>query len=69
MSQIDASLAQLQRGRGLTMGVPHHRVVGGTVVDQPICALVLCAYETEAWPSSVAVDQRQAGATQELLTC
>lgn len=49
--QIDASLAQLQRGRGMTLGTPQRRVVGGTVVDQPICALTLCAYEAEAWPS------------------
>ncbi len=49
--QIDASLEQLQRGRGLAFGPPRRRIVGGTVVDRPICALTLCAYEAEAWPS------------------
>lgn len=49
---IDASLSQLQAGRGLLLGEHRHRVIGGEATDQPICALVLCAYETEAWSTA-----------------
>lgn len=68
-SQITASLDQLQRGRGLDLGRPKHRVVGGTVVDQPICALVLCAYATESWPTSVPTTSDGTSAARELQAC
>lgn len=67
-SDISASLDQLQLGRGLVLGRPHQRVVGSTVVDQPICALVLCAFATEAWPSSVPTMDESVPAG-ELETC
>jgi arginine decarboxylase len=68
-SQIAASLDQLQLGRGLDLGPATQRVVGGTVVDQPICALVLCAYATEPWSSSVRGTSDGAGGTRELERC
>ncbi len=49
-AEIDASLAHLQRGRELSLGPIHRRIVGGRCIDRPVCALVLCAYTTEAWP-------------------
>jgi arginine decarboxylase len=51
-SDIDASLRQLQAGRGLDMGPINMRVVGATVVDRPVCALVLCSYATEPWSAT-----------------
>lgn len=51
-SQIEASIDHLQLGRGLDLGTTRSRVVGGTVVDRPICALVLCTYRTEAWTAT-----------------
>jgi len=68
-TQISASLDQLQYGRGLHLGPSNQRVVGGTVVDRPICALVLCAYATESWSSSVPARSDGAPAARELLTC
>ncbi len=53
-ARIDASLMQLQRGRGLSLGPPQRRVVGGVVEDEPICALVLCTYRTECWSRDAA---------------
>jgi arginine decarboxylase len=46
---IDASLDQLAVGRGLRFGSHQRLVVGTTVVDRPVCALVMCAYATESW--------------------
>lgn len=59
---IDTSLDQLQRGRGLSFGRVRRRLVGGTVVDRPICALVLCTYQAEAWTSQAAFGREQVGA-------
>ena len=42
---------------------------GDTVVDRPICALVLCAFESEAGLSSVPANRRQAAVADELQTC
>lgn len=52
--QIDATLGHLQHGRRLRLGRSRRRLIGGTVVDRPICALVLCAYRTEAWETTTA---------------
>ena len=51
-SQIDASLEHLQRGRGIKLGRPCQRLIGGRVVDRPICALVLVSFPTSGWSSS-----------------
>ena len=67
--QIDASLAQLVRGRGLTFDRPRQRTVGGIVVDRPICALVLCAFETEAWAASRPSARRREPARERLQPC
>lgn len=48
-ADIDASLAHLQRGRGLVLGDVRRLMVGGAVTDSPICALVLCSYQAESW--------------------
>jgi arginine decarboxylase len=48
-SDLAASLEQLQRGRGIHFGTMRQRVIGATVTDRPLCALVLCAYATEPW--------------------
>jgi arginine decarboxylase len=51
-AQIEASLEHLRRGHRLRPGTANKRVVAGQVVDQPICALALCSYETAAWSTS-----------------
>ena len=62
-AQIDASLEHLQRRRGIKLGRPRQRVIGGRVVDQPICALVLASFETSAWSSSeTGIERRLVGA-------
>lgn len=68
-SEIDASLAQLQRGRGLAFGRPQQRVIGGTVVDRPICALVLCAFEAEAWSAPHPYAHLEQQAEERLQPC
>ncbi len=68
-AEIDASLIQLQRGRGLSLGRPHQRVVGGAAVDGPICALVLCTYRTEAWSSTSRVELSRTGAPRAVSAC
>ena len=65
--QIDASLDHLQHGRSLRLGPSRRRLIGGTVVDRPICALVLCAYQTEAWDPGTA--GRLLLADHELQSC
>ena len=48
--QITASLEELQRARGRTLGPVHIRVVGATCTGAPTCALVICAYGDESGP-------------------
>ena len=61
-AQIDASLEHLQRRRGITLGTPRQRVIGGRVVDQPICALVLSSFETSVWSSrETGIERRLVG--------
>lgn len=67
--QIDASLDHLQHGRSLRLGPSRRRLIGGTVVDRPICALVLCAYQTEAWDPDTSTARRVVVADQELQSC
>jgi arginine decarboxylase len=67
--QIDASLDHLQHGRNLRLGPSRRRLIGGTVVDQPICALVLCAYQTEGWGRDTATASRLLLAEQEVSSC
>ncbi len=67
--QIDASLDHLQFGRNLRLGPSRRRLIGGTVVDRPICALVLCAYQTEAWDRGTSTAGRLPLVDQELPPC
>jgi arginine decarboxylase len=48
-ARIVASLIALQTGRGVRLGPIRSRVVGARCVNEPVCALVLCAYATEPW--------------------
>lgn len=66
---IDASLNHLQHGRNLRLGPSRRRLIGGTVVDRPICALVLCAYQTEAWVPGPPADVRFPLTDQVLQSC
>ena len=68
-AEIDASLDQLQRGRGLVLERAHQRVVGGSVTDRPICALVLCAFATEPWSVPVPTAHDGTRRLQELQRC
>ncbi len=62
-AQIDASLEHLQWRRGIKLGRPRQRVIGGRVVDQPICALVLGGFETSVWSTSeTGIERRLVGA-------
>jgi hypothetical protein len=53
----------------LVLGRVQQRVVGGRVIDQPICALVLCAYATEPWSASLPMAGHGARSTKELQAC
>jgi arginine decarboxylase len=53
-ADLQASLDQVRLGRAMDLGLSHHRMVGATVTDRPVCALVLCAYATEPWSRSAA---------------
>jgi arginine decarboxylase len=46
---IAASLDELQVSRGVDLGPPNVRVIGGLCTGEPCCALVLCAFATEGW--------------------
>jgi arginine decarboxylase len=46
---IEASLADLVAGRAEEFGEVHKALVGVTCTDQPVCALVVAAYETAPW--------------------
>ena len=46
---IAASLRDLQATRGLDLGAPRMSVIGAMCTGAPTCALVVCAYRTEAW--------------------
>lgn len=61
---LDSSLRQLQRGRGIQLGPTHQRVIGATVVDRPLCALVLCAYATEPWADRESQADRESEAEE-----
>lgn len=54
---IDASLRDLQAVRQLSLGVIQTCVVGAMCIGVPTCALVLCSYGTEPWPTAVAEDR------------
>ena len=53
--QIIASLRDLHSIRGLDLGPIHTSVVGATCIDAPTCALVVCGYTTEPWPTDTNV--------------
>jgi arginine decarboxylase len=55
-ANLEASLDQVRLGRAMHLGVSHHRLVGATAADRPVCALVLCAYATEPWPATTSED-------------
>jgi arginine decarboxylase len=50
--QITASLRDLQAIRGLDLGPIHTCVVGAMCTGTPTCALVVCGYKTQPWPTA-----------------
>jgi arginine decarboxylase len=50
--QITASLADLQAIRRLDLGPVHSCVIGAMCPGTPTCALVICGYATESWPTT-----------------
>jgi arginine decarboxylase len=59
---IAASLEELQVSRGIDLGPPNVRVIGGRCTGQPCCALVLCVFSSEGWSCSPVVDRAMAPA-------
>lgn len=57
-TQITASLRDLQAIRGLDLGRIHTSVVGAKCAGTPTCALVICGYGTEPWPTVTRSNQR-----------
>jgi arginine decarboxylase len=53
---ISASLRDLQAIRELDLGPVQTSVVGATCTDTPTCALVICGYGTEPWPTAELAD-------------
>ncbi len=51
--ELDASLRDLQRIRGLRLETVQTSVVGAMCTGMPTCALVICAYGTSPWDSEV----------------
>lgn len=47
--QVRASLAAMTETRGGGFGPPQMRLVSATCTDQPVCALVLAAFDTAGW--------------------
>jgi len=52
---IEQSLDALATNRGLDLGVAKMRVIGGTCIDHPICALVVAAYQVSDWTNTAHV--------------
>lgn len=50
-NDITASLEDLQRSRGIDLGPIRMQVIGAECETEPVCALVLCAYRSERWPT------------------
>lgn len=48
-NDIESSLQALMKGRNVDFGKTSQHVVGGTCKDQPICALVIAAFQTAPW--------------------
>jgi arginine decarboxylase len=49
--ELDASLHDLQRNRGLDRSIVETSVIGAMCTGMPTCALVICAYGTSPWPA------------------
>lgn len=56
--QITASLGDLQAIRRFELGPIHSCVVGARCTGAPTCALVICGYATEPWPTAINDDPR-----------
>ena len=50
-NDINASLQDLQNNRGVDFGPIRMQVIGAECQADPVCALVLCAYRSEPWPT------------------
>ncbi len=51
--QLDASLRDLQRVRGIRLETVKTSIVGAMCAGMPTCALVICAYGTSPWGGEV----------------
>jgi arginine decarboxylase len=51
-NDITASLQDLQNNRGVDFGPIRMHVIGAECQTEPLCALVLCAYRSEPWPTT-----------------
>lgn len=49
---ITASLEALQSNRGIDYGPIRMHVIGAACETEPVCALVLCGYQSEPWSTS-----------------
>lgn len=49
---IQASLADLSARRGGAFGPVQMQLIGATCNDQPVCAVVVAAYQTSSWDSA-----------------
>ena len=46
---LAATLAAMQRGRGIELGTVHTEIASATCEHEPVCALVVAVYAPQAW--------------------
>jgi arginine decarboxylase len=51
-NDITASREALQNSRGIDFGPIRMHVIGAECQSEPVCALVLCAYQSEPWSTT-----------------
>lgn len=48
-ADLHATLASMQRGRGIDYGEVHTEIASATCTDRPVCALVIAVYAAQPW--------------------